>query len=335
MTPPRFTRRSALRLALGGLAGLAGGSASGARKSVQLHRRVGVAFGTTVSITLEAADAVTAEAAFAASYAEIRSVDRLSSLTHPKSEVFRLNRDGYLDRPDPFLLDMLRMARAMNSATDGAFDVTIQPLWLAFDAAASRGSWPSEAEIADLRMRVDQSALVVSDDRVEFACPGMAITLNSLARGLAAVRVADALALTGIVNAFFDTDVLGSGGRRPDGGLWRAIIRHPRKPEANIGAAEVRGCLATSGDYQYFWSPDYARNHIIDPRRGASPGDFSSVSVVAKSGLAADALSTAAFLVGADQAPALLQKFRAEALFVDKAGVVAQTRGFPRVAIDG
>jgi FAD:protein FMN transferase len=223
----------------------------------------------------------------------------------------------------------------MHVATSGAFDVTIQPLWLALDAAAKRGEWLGESEIAGILKRVDQAALVVSDDRLELALPGMTITLNSLARGLAADRVADALARVGIVNAFFDTDVLGAMGRRPDGAMWRAMVRHPRKPEGNVGVANLRGCLATSGDYQYFWSPDYSRNHIIDPRRGASPGDYSSVSVLAQSGLAADALSTAAFLVGAAGAPALLRQFQAEALCVDKGGVVTQTRAFPRIAIDG
>jgi FAD:protein FMN transferase len=335
MTRQPITRRGALRLAIGGVAGLVSGPAGSARAPLRLHRRIGIAFGTTVSITLARADAATAEAAFNVGFAEIRRIDRLASLTREDGQVFRLNRDGYLDAPDPDILEMLRMARAMHVATSGAFDVTIQPLWLALDAAAKRGEWLGESEIAGILKRVDQAALVVSDDRLELALPGMTITLNSLARGLAADRVADALARVGIVNAFFDTDVLGAMGRRPDGAMWRAMVRHPRKPEGNVGVANLRGCLATSGDYQYFWSPDYSRNHIIDPRRGASPGDYSSVSVLAQSGLAADALSTAAFLVGAAGAPALLRQFQAEALFVDKGGVVTQTRAFPRIAIDG
>ena len=127
----------------------------------------------------------------------------------------------------------------------------------------------------------------------------MAITLYSLARGVAADRVADALAHAGIANALFDTDVLGSLGQRPDGAPWRAIIRHPRRPEEHVGASDLHGCLANSGDYQYFRSADYARNHIIDPRHGAA------------------------------QAPSLLKRFGAEALFVDKTGIVTQTSGFP------
>jgi thiamine biosynthesis lipoprotein len=175
--------------------------------------------------------------------------------------------------------------------------------------------------------------VTIDEGRIAFAKPGMAVTLNSLARGHAADRVAKALAAQGVVNAFFDTDVLGNVGSKPDGAPWRAHIRDPRDAGASVGAASVTGCLATSGDYQYFWSPDYSRNHIIDPRHGASPQDFSSVSVLAGSGLLADALSTAVFLAGAKKAPALLRRFGAEAFFVDKAGTVTRTAGFPSVSL--
>ncbi|MBV8443228.1 MAG: FAD:protein FMN transferase, partial [Hyphomicrobiales bacterium] len=250
-------------MALGALAGAAGAPSKTTRAQAQVFRRVGIAFGTTVSITLEAADKQMADAAFAAGFTEIRAIDRLASLTRPDSEVFRLNREGFLDRPDSALVEMLHIAEAMHVATAGAFDITIQPLWLAFDAAARRGTWPSEAEIQALRERIDQGLLQVAPDRIAFAKPGMMITLNSLARGLAADRVAAALARTGIVNAFFDTDVLGAIGKRPDGAHWRALTHNPRLPEGSFGVADVTGCLATSGDYQYFWSADYSRNHII------------------------------------------------------------------------
>jgi thiamine biosynthesis lipoprotein len=317
-----LTRRGTLCLALGVAAALVGAP-------MNVYRRVGIAFGTTVSIKLEAPDAETAEAAFAAAFAEIRHIDRVASLTREDGDLCRLNRDGRLENPDPALLEMLQAADAMHAATDGAFDVTIQPLWLAFDAAAKRGVWPSDREIRDLLERVDQTRVAYDPESIRFAAPDMGITLNSLARGLAADRVGAALERMGVAHAFFDTDVLGSRGARPDGTAWRAGLRHPRRDKEILGEVAMNGCLATSGDYQYFWTPDFVRNHIIDARRGVSPAAFSSVSVIAKSGLTADALSTAAFLVDRSEAPALVRAFDAEAAFVDKAGVARATSGFP------
>ena len=319
------TRRDALKFAAAGLTAILGADAAA---SGQPYRRLGVAFGTTVSVTVVSEDAGEAEAAFDAAFAEIRAVDRLSSLSRPDSELFQLNRDGRLDNPSPALLQMLEAAALLHEATAGAFDVTIQPLWLAMDGAAKRGRWLDAAQLAAAQARVDQRALAFDRRSVGFLRPGMAVTLNSLARGLAADRVAAALARLGVAHATFDTDVLGACGLRPDGRPWLARVRDPRRPERSVAATSVTGFLATSGDYQYFWSPDFSRHHIVDPRRGASPGDFASVTVRAESGLMADALSTAAFLVGRDKAPALLAGFGAQALFVGKDGAVSRTSGF-------
>jgi len=316
-----ITRRNALGLGLAGLSATLGGDGATAR----MHRRLGVAFGTTVSVSVEARDP---EPAFEAAFAEIRALDRIASLTRPDGEVFRLNRDGCLDAPSPALLKMLETAALMFEATAGAFDVTIQPLWLAMDAAARRGRWLDDAERAQACARVDQRALRFDARRVEFDRPGMAVTLNSLARGLAADRVAAALRACGVERAVFDTDVLGAAGRKPDGREWLARIRHPRRADDSVAVAPISEYLATSGDYQYVWSPDYVRHHIVDPRRGVSPQDFASVTVRAPTGLMADALSTAAFLVGAEAAPALLARFGADGFSVGKDGKLWRTSGF-------
>jgi len=63
MTHLGVTRRGALHLALGALAGTAGALSETTQAQAQIFRRVGIAFGTTVSITLEAADKQMADAA--------------------------------------------------------------------------------------------------------------------------------------------------------------------------------------------------------------------------------------------------------------------------------
>ena len=253
----------------------------------------------------------------------------MASLHRPDSEISRLNRDGWLDRPDPALTDMLAMAAAMHAASDGAFDISVQPMWLAFDAAAKAGFWPDAGEIARLQARVDAERIAFNAERVSFALPGMGVTLNGLAQGYAADRVARALAGAGVTQAFIDTGELAAQGVRPDGAPWRAALQHPRDKAARLGLADVAGALATSGDYQYFWSADFARNHIIDPRAGASPTELASVRVLAGTGLLADALSTAVFVTGAARGRKLLERYGAEALFVDKTGALTMTAGFP------
>ncbi len=250
-------------------------------------RRAGHAFGTTVFIRVEGLAKPEAEAALDAAFAEIRLVERVASLTNADSEISRLNRDGALKNPHPAFVEMLRFSQRLHQASNGAFDITVQPLWLLCDGKAKQGAWPNAAELEAARRLADQGKLQVDEDYLSFAEPGMGMTLNGVAQGYAADRVAAVLRARGVTSAFFDTGEIEALGLRPDRSAWTAAIQHPRHADKSVALANVTGALATSGDYEYFWSPDFERNHILDPRTGVSPKGFASASVLAPTGLAA------------------------------------------------
>ena len=321
-----LSRRHVLRLMVGGA--VLAGAPPAIPPAQRVYRRLGVAFGTTIALTILADSPTQAEAALEAAFASVRRMDRVASLRQPGSDVARLNRDGYLRDPDPWLIDMLAMTATMHEASGGLFDVTIQPLWLTLDRAAQAGSWPAAADIAALADRIGFRHVRFDPHLVRFDRSGMAVTLNSLAQGYALDQVALALTAHGIRDALIDTGALDSLGKAPQGGLWQADIQHPREDRA-IGRCALTGCIATAGDYAYTWSDDFARNHIIHPHTGVSPDDFAAVSVQAATGLMADALSTTIFLVGRTGAASVLHRFGAEAHFVTKLGETSATPGFP------
>jgi thiamine biosynthesis lipoprotein len=262
--------------------------------------------------------------------AELRLVEQVMSLYRPNSQVCRLNRRGSLDGPHPYLVEVLRRAAGISQASAGAFDITVQPLWKAYAASAKSGELPDDAELARITKFVDWRQVVVSRQRIEFARPSMEITLNGIAQGFAADRAMAALRRHGIQRALVDTGEIGAIGCNRSDSAWTAGIQHPRHPDAYISLIELDGrCLATSGDYATVFG-DVTHNHLLDPRSGRSPREFSSVSIVAPTAMDADALSTAVFVLGTDKGLELIQSIPGvDGHFVLKDGRTIATKGFP------
>ena len=278
-------------------------------------KRTAAALGTKVSITAMHGSRDRAERAVGAAFGALDQVEQVMSLYRPQSQLCRLNRERVLDGPEPGLVAVLRRAQELARRTGGAFDVTVQPLW----EARARGGTGLPAA----RASVDWRRLHVSRRRIRLAGDGMAVTLNGIAQGYAADRALAALRAHGIERGLVDTGELGGMGRP-----WTVGIQHPRRTDAYIDLARLDGrCMATSGDY----AP--ASPHIFDPRTGRTPDRFSSVTVVARSGLDADALSTALFVLDLERGIELLASTRgAEAFLVTRDGRTLATRGFPRAS---
>lgn len=343
-------RRRFLLLTLGAgggaLLGLAQGSRRGASSAAAAApaparmpaglvaaERSGHALGAKVAIRALHADRSTAQAAADAAWRELETVEALMSIYRPTSEVCRLNRDGVLANPHPYMVQVLTTAQELAAQSDGAFDVTVQPLWALYSAHRKQGGLPSEDEVAAARALADWRKLEVHAGRIRLGAPGMAVTLNGIAQGYAADRVRAALVAHGIEHALIDTGEIGTlGDKGGNAAPWKVGIQHPRAEDEYVALAALQGrCLATSGDYETFFTPDRANNHIFDPKTGHSPRDLSSVTVVADDATRADALSTAVFVAGPERGQALLEAAPgAEALLVRKDGSILATQGFPK-----
>lgn len=274
--------------------------------------RAGIAFGTTVRLTLVAASEARAEAALDAGFEAMRAVERAASLFDPASELARLNRDGRIERPSADLARLVEAAVTMAEASGGAFDPSVQPLWRLKADAAAAGAAPEAARIAAARALVDWRAIEVAPERIGFARPGMAITLNGIAQGHAADRVMAALAAHGIEAALVDTGEFGGRGRP-----WRIGLRDPADHGRHLDNVTLEdGFLATSADDETVFDRAAGEHHIIDPATGLSPRGVHQISVMAASGLIADGLSTALMVVPAPARQRLARRFGATIVLV-------------------
>lgn len=328
-------RRKFLALALGAAPAVAGGTLAwrlGQPGDSEVTRR-SRALGTDVSLTVLGAPRVTAERALDAAFAELETVERVMSLYRPDSDVCRLNRERIVANPHPYLREILARAEDLSRLTRGAFDITVQPLWATHATAQREGRLPTENELAASQTQVDWRALDIRGPAVRLRAPATAITLNGIAQGYAADRAIDALRRHAITHAVVNTGEVGTIGRRPTGEAWQIGVQHPRLKDAFVAVAGLDGrALSTSGDYATSFTSDFSTNHVFDPKTGRSPDEVASVSIVAPTATLADALSTAAMVLGPRETLALLEQMpNIDALFVLKTGRVIRTHGFPEL----
>ena len=318
-------RRSLFQASLGlGLLGALGARAG----ELQWHERPLLGLGTTLSLRVAHRDPAVAQQALDGVVATIRHVEAQMSLFDTGSALCRLNRDGVLHDPHPDLLDILRIAQDVSSRSGGAFDVTVQPLWQAFEAAQQGASLPSGQAVLQARERVGWQALEMSQRRIRFMKPGMAVTLNGIAQGYAADLVRRQLQAGGIEHALINTGEWAALGRPDASHGWTLGIANPRDESRLITRLLMDGrSIATSADNQTVFSSDFKNHHIFDPRTGYSPPELASVTVAAASCALADALTKVMFVAGMQRALALAPQWQVDVLLVDKAGRWRATPG--------
>ena len=314
-------RRHWLRVSMGLSAGLLMPKAHAKSSSLQWRETAMVGLGTTLFLRAGHVDGDRARSGLDAAVAAIRHVEQHMSLFDPASGVSTLNRDGVLHDPHPDLVRVLRLSQQVSAKSQGAFDVTVQPLWLAWAAAQRGGRLPTQAELDAARARVGWQHMQVSDTRVRLTRPGMALTLNGIAQGFAGDRARAALQKHGVEHALIDTGEWSAWGQSPEQSPWTLGIANPRLENALIAKISLDGrALATSSDAHYRFGSDDVHHHIFDPQTGYSPRMIASVTVLANSCALADALTKVMFMGDAAQAIALANRWGVDVLVVDKAG---------------
>jgi thiamine biosynthesis lipoprotein len=331
-------RRQVLRITatVGASAILGGGLLRAALERAGLHRvrRTRTQMGTLVTISAVHPDAEAARMMVADTFDEIERLESLLSRHRVGTPVWNLNETGVVFAPAPEVLEVVQKGLDYSALTAGAFDITIAPLLnLYYSSFSETGVAPPREKVRRALARVGFQHVRVSDREIAFQKAGMAVTLDGIAKGYIVDRAVEVLRNRGaarvLVNAGGD---MASAGEALGGGAWKIGLQDPRVPDGSLGVVQLRGeSVATSGDYMQYLTPDMSLHHILDPRTGASPTNTSGVSVVAPSAMAADALSTAALVLGPREGMELLDRLKGiEGMIVTKDQVVLRSRGLGR-----
>ncbi len=275
------------------------------------------AMDTIVEINFVVPDGIDAEAVKSAIIVEIERLERLLSRTKAASDINRLNSLAGIKpvavNPDTYRL--VEQAYYFAAASNGAFDPTIGPLIDCWGFLGQQYRLPAESEIMDHLWLVDYRKIIFDQTENTIFLPerGMVLEPGGLAKGFILDQVVALLKEYGVSSAFInaggDIAILGS---RPDGEPWRLGIRHPRDPKKIIAAFKVSdGAVVTSGDYKrYFEQGGVVYHHILDPDTGKPARGLSSATILSATAAGADAISTAAFVLGPSDGLRLIEGFQ-------------------------
>ncbi len=249
----------------------------------------------------------------------ISAVDNAMSPFIPDSEISLINRN-----PDPVwhslspdtatvVAESLHIARM----TQGAFDPTVGPVVGRYGFGPIQGG--EAAGYASLQL--DGRRLRKNDSSAT-------LDLCGIAKGYALDRMAAALDALSVRSFLLEVGgEVRARGLHPSGRWWLAGIETP-----GIGTAGLQRvvhvdhlALATSGDsINGGQQGGIAFNHIIDPQTGAPVSNgVTAVSVLAGSGMKADAMATALLVMGVERGLAFANANGVAALFLkrESAGV--------------
>lgn len=303
------------------LSGRPGSGAQGAGSPAQrTARETRLVMGTTAEVM---ASGVRPETALDSAFAALEGVDERLSLWKP-SELSRLNDEGR-GRLSPDACTVLAHALELAAASGGAFDPTVEPLVRAGGGLGGPPRTLDAEERRQLLARVGfrRVALDRASRQVRLA-PGTRLDLGGIAKGYAADRALAALREAGARAGLVD---LGSSSLGGFGGVELALdVSAPDGSGAAWASFRVVDAAVSSSGGRGRGS------HIIDPRSGAPAVAVLGATVVARSGIEADALSTAVYVLGAEEGLALLQRRGADGLVLlrDPAGrpAIRATPGF-------
>jgi len=224
-------------------------------------------------------------------------------------------------------------------ATGGAFDITVAPVVSAWGFTTDGNQVPEQKELEELLAHVGVEHIALAGETATLD-KGTGIDLGGIAKGYASDRIAEVFRLREAERgwAALGGNVL-AWGSRPDGEPWLIGIQDPARPtdtSAYAGMVRLEDAFAvTSGSYQRFFEQDgKVYHHIIDPATGY-PADSGlvSVTIVADAeegnGTMCDALSTALFVMGEEQAVTFWREsgYDFEMILVTEDGRVVISRG--------
>ena len=239
---------------------------------------------------------------------------------------------------------VIRSSKYFYDITDGAFDVTVNrlvELWGFSKESVDR--IPSQNEINLILQSIGMKNLTILESKEIIKKKDFTIDLSAIAKGYAVDKISRYLNDKNMQNHMIDIGgEITTSGFNSSGDKWVIGIQYPNfqrsinkfqysesNPYTLIKISDVS--IATSGDYRNYYDFNGTRySHIISPKTGYPiQNNISSVSVLSKKCLNADALATALMVMNVDNGIKLTESLDGyESFYILKDNTMRYSSGF-------
>lgn len=267
---------------------------------------------TSVSIKVVHHDVNIARDAIRSAFCEMVRIENLMSVFKNESEVYHLNKKGYIEDASDDILYVIRKAEHYSKLSEGAFAVTVLPLLDLWKEKLDLGAFPTVKEIEAVLPLADYRNVHINGKSIKFSKVGTRITLGGIAKGYAVDRAVETLKRKGVKHALINAggDIRALGDKMPKV-PWKVGVRDPKEKDRFFKVVDLENqAIATSGGYERFIGSKAKVSHIVNARTGQPSKELLSATVITKKAIDADALSTVFFLLGVDKSMKLMKRLK-------------------------
>ena len=274
----------------------------------------------------------------------LRYLDDAVSANKEGTYVDTINKNAGREavRVPPEVFELIVQALTYAERSNGAFDPTVGPLVKLWGIGTEAQRVPAEQELQAACTLIDWRDVVINskESTVYLKRSGMRLDLGAIAKGWASEYLAgmlDGANAVAIIDLGGNIELVG---QKPNKKPWKVGVQNPfgeRNNSITILTFDKPMAVITSGVYErYFIENDKRYHHILNTMTGYPVDNgLVSVTVIADSGIKADALSTTLFVLGIEKGLVLAEQEGVEAVFIDAGHKVYTTSGARTLITDG
>ncbi len=287
----------------------------------ETYQKVGVVFDTICSIQIFTKDNETkANSILEKAFEKLQDLELTFSPTLKHSQLCKLNESkiNISFNTSSELYYLIEESLKIAKITNGAFNPCIgfltklwRPLW---SGDIENQKLPSSKLINEALKCIDYNSLILKNKTITKK-EEVSIDLGAIAKGYATDCIKKLLEEEGIKRAIIDLggNILAMK-KKGNGDKWKVGIKTPlRNNNGEVaGYVEVEDmAVVTSGNYERFFEKDgRLYHHIISSETGYPlDNELNAVSIISKSAMLSDALSTSCYVLGLEKSKELLKNF--------------------------